>query len=749
MSSKPTILYTKTDEAPALATFSFLPIIRAFTNSSGIEVGFKDISLAGRILSQFPEYLAEEQRVEDALAELGTLTQNPTTNIIKLPNISASLPQLLDAVAELQGQGFAIPDYPSNPQTDEEKSVKARYDKVRGSAVNPVLREGNSDRRAPKAVKTYAQNNPHRMGAWTADSKSHVAHMTGGDFFGSEQSRTMDQGGTLRIVFVDNNNNKQILKDNIAVNKGDIVDSSFMSKTHLLEFIDEQIEDAKAQGVLFSVHLKATMMKISDPIIFGHFVKAFYAEVFQKFPELITEHGFNPNNGIADLDDVLVTLDADKRAEVEAVLANVYANRPDMAMVDSDKGITNLHVPNNVIIDASMPAALKTSGRMWNKEGKTQDTKFIIPDRCYAGIYQEVVDFCKEHGAFDVTTMGSVSNVGLMAKKAEEYGSHDKTFEISKQGRIVVERYWMNNNKEQTSHLFTHNVNEGDIWRMCMVKDVAIQDWVKLAVTRARAVGTGVFWLNQNRAHDRELIAKVNTYLKGFDTEGIELFILSPEDAMHHTLERTKSGLNTVSITGNVLRDYLTDLFPILELNTSAKMLSIVPLMKGGGLFETGAGGSAPKHVEQLVEENYLRWDSLGEFLALAVSLEHLSEVHNNSKAKVLGATLDDATTKLLQNNKSPARRLGQIDNRGSHFYLAMYWAQELAAQNDDADLKAEFTPIAEALTSGENSIVAELNGVQSQSVDLKGYFNPSEAICAEIMRPSASFNSVIDGMVL
>ena len=739
MSSKPTILYTKTDEAPALATFSFLPIIRAFTKSSDIEVGFKDISLAGRILSQFPEYLAEEQRVEDALAELGTLTQNPTTNIIKLPNISASLPQLLDAVTELQGQGFAIPNYPSNPQTDEEKSVKSRYDKVRGSAVNPVLREGNSDRRAPKAVKTYAQNNPHRMGAWTSDSKSHVAHMTSGDFFGSEQSHTFAEATSVNIVHVDSNGQRTMLKESISVAAGEIVDTSRMSKAKLIEFIHEQIDDAKAQGVLFSVHLKATMMKVSDPIIFGHFVNAFYAEVFETFPELITEHGFNANNGIADLDDVLEKLDADKRAEVEAVLANVYVNRPDMAMVDSDKGITNLHVPNNVIIDASMPAALKTSGCMWNKEGKTQDTKFVIPDRSYAGMYQEVIDFCKEHGAFDVTTMGSVSNVGLMAKKAEEYGSHDKTFEITSAGTVMVE-----NNGDV---IFSHDVETGDIWRMCMVKDVAIKDWVKLAVTRARAVGAGVFWLNEDRAHDAQLIKKVNAYLPEYDTTGLELHIASPEKAMQYTLKRVKAGLDTVSITGNVLRDYLTDLFPILELNTSAKMLSIVPLMKGGGLFETGAGGSAPKHVEQLVNENYLRWDSLGEFLALAVSLEHLSEVHNNAKAKVLGATLDEATTKLLQNNKSPARRLGQIDNRGSHFYLAMYWAQELAAQNDDAQLKAEFTPIAEALTSGESTIVAELNGVQSQSVDLQGYFNPSEAICAEVMRPSASFNAVIDGM--
>ena len=739
MSSNPTILYTKTDEAPALATFSFLPIIRAFTKSSGIEVGFKDISLAGRILSQFPEYLSADQQVEDALAELGKLTQDPTTNIIKLPNISASLPQLLDAVAELQGQGFAIPNYPNNPQTDEEKSVKARYDKVRGSAVNPVLREGNSDRRAPKAVKTYAQNNPHRMGAWSSDSKSHVAHMSGGDFFGSERSRTFETATSLDIVHVGTDGKRTVLKSGVAVAAGEIVDTSRMSKAKLVEFIHEQIEDAKAQGVLFSVHLKATMMKVSDPIIFGHFVKAFYAELFTAFPEIEEQYGFNANNGIADLDGILEKLDADKRTAIEGKLTEIYAKRPDMAMVDSDKGITNLHVPNNVIIDASMPAALKTSGRMWNKEGKTQDTKFVIPDRSYAGMYQEVITFCKEHGAFDVTTMGSVSNVGLMAKKAEEYGSHDKTFEIASAGTVVVE-----NNGEV---VFSHTVEAGDIWRMCMVKDVAIRDWVKLAVTRARAVGAGVFWLNENRAHDAQLIQKVNAYLPEHNTEGLELHIASPEEAMKYTLQRVQAGQDTVSITGNVLRDYLTDLFPILELNTSAKMLSIVPLMKGGGLFETGAGGSAPKHVEQLVKENYLRWDSLGEFLALAVSLDHLSEVHGNAKAKVLGATLDEATTKLLQNNKSPARRLGQIDNRGSHFYLAMYWAQELAEQNDDADLKEQFSPIAKMLVANEERIVAELNSVQRQTVELEGYFNPSEAICAQIMRPSETFNTVIDSM--
>ena len=747
MSSKPTILYTKTDEAPALATYSLLPILRAFTKSSDIEIGFKDISLAGRILSQFPEYLSEDQRVEDALAELGELTQDATTNIIKLPNISASLPQLLDAVSELQGQGYGIPNYPSNPKTDEEKTIKQRYDKVRGSAVNPVLREGNSDRRAPKAVKTYAKNNPHRMGAWTADSKSHVSCMSDGDFFGSEKSTTFLDSAVLRIVFVDKNDNKTILKDNIKVSSNDIVDASSMSKSALIDFIEEQIEDAKKEGVLFSVHLKATMMKVSDPIIFGHFVRVFYKDVLTKFPELETEYGFNPNNGIAELYDILEKLDEAKRSEIENAIADVYSNHPDMAMVDSDKGITNLHVPNNVIIDASMPAALKTSGKMWNKEGKTQDTKFIIPDRCYAGIYQEVVDFCKANGAFDVTTMGSVSNVGLMAKKAEEYGSHDKTFEIQGNGQVVVEKIVQNDSGTEYEQIFSHDVEQGDIWRMCIVKDVAIADWVKLAVNRSKVVGTGIFWLDENRPHDNELIKKVHEYLQELDTEGVELIISSPAQAMHLTLKRCRDGLDTVSITGNVLRDYLTDLFPILELNTSAKMLSIVPLMKGGGLFETGAGGSAPKHVDQLVQENYLRWDSLGEFLAMAVSLEHLSDAHSNAKAKVLGTTLDDATTQLLQNNKSPARKLGQIDNRGSHFYLAMYWAQELANQDQDLQLKEQFTPVAQSLQTQETTIINELNAVQGTSVDLQGYFNPNDDICSKVMRPSETLNTIIDAI--
>ena len=749
MSSKPTILYTKTDEAPALATYSLLPILRGFTKSSGIEIEFKDISLAGRILSQFPKYLSEEQRVEDALAELGRLTQDPTTNIIKLPNISASLPQLLDAISELQGQGFGIPNYPTNPQNDEEQSIKERYDKIRGSAVNPVLREGNSDRRAPKAVKTYAKNNPHPMGAWSADSKSHVSNMTHGDFFGSEQSRMFNDSETLRIVFIDDNEKETILKDNIKVSSGDIIDASFLSKSVLIDFIEEQIELAKTEDVLFSVHLKATMMKVSDPIIFGHFVRVFYKDLLTKFPELEKEHGFNPNNGIAELYDILEKMekiDGNKRDEIEKTIAEIYEKQPDMAMVDSDKGITNLHVPNNIIIDASMPAALKTSGKMWNKDGALQDSKFIIPDRCYAGIYQEVIDFCKENGAFDVTTMGSVSNVGLMAQKAEEYGSHDKTFEIKSSGRVVVENVDEKKNSYRRG-IFTHHVEEGDIWRMCIVKSAAVKDWVKLAVNRSRAVGTGIFWLDQNRPHDRNLIEKVRGYLENANTEGIELFILSPADAMHHTLERCRDGLDTVSITGNVLRDYLTDLFPILELNTSAKMLSIVPLMKGGGLFETGAGGSTPKHVEQLERENYLRWDSLGEFLALAVSLEHLSEVHNNAKAKVLGEALDDATTQLLEKNKSPTRRVGGIDNRGSHFYLALYWAQELAKQDKDLDLKAQFTPIAQELQDKEKTIVNELNSVQGTAVDLQGYFHPIDSLCSVVMRPSATLNAIIDGL--
>jgi isocitrate dehydrogenase len=643
------------------------------------------------------------------------------------------------AVEELQQQGFAIPSYPINASNNDEESIKSRYDKIRGSAVNPVLREGNSDRRAPKAVKTYAQNNPHRMGTWSADSQSHVSSLSHGDFFDSESSVTVPNDTEITIQLV-NDSGRTILKEGIVTQAGDVVDASFLSKDALCEFIEQEIEDSKNKGVLFSVHLKATMMKISDPIIFGHFVKIFYKEVFEKHQDVLTEFGVNANNGINDLYEKMELMDGKTRQSILDTIDSVYAHRPAMAMVDSDKGITNLHLPNNVIIDASMPAALRDSGKMWNADGKRQDAKFIIPDRSYAGIYQQVVDFCIANGAFDVSTMGSVSNVGLMAKKAEEYGSHDKTFELSQSGTVEV--------VDSNGHvLMSHTVGQGDIWRMCIVKDEPIQDWVKLAVARTRAVGAGVFWLDENRAHDNQLIAKVKTYLKSYDTAGLELSIKSPADAMQYSLDRIKAGLDTVSITGNVLRDYLTDLFPILELGTSAKMLSIVPLMKGGGLFETGAGGSAPKHVEQLVNDNYLRWDSLGEFLALAVSLEHVATVHSHDKARVLGNTLDEATTKLLQNNKSPARKLGKIDNRGSHFYLAMYWAQELAAQNTDADLKAEFSMLASQLAKSEDAIINEMNGVQRQKVDLLGYYNPNEDVCAKIMRPSQTFNNIVDAL--
>lgn len=739
MSEKPTIFYTKTDEAPALATFSLLPIIRAFTKSSRIDVALKDISLAGRIISQFPDYLEKDQQIEDALAQLGELTQDPTVNIIKLPNISASLPQMLDTIEELQAKGYALPNYPTDPTTDKEKAIKASYDKTRGSAVNPVLREGNSDRRAPKAVKTYAKNNPHRMGKWSSDSKSHVSSMSHGDFFASEQSVTMSDDAVATITLEAADGTTQVLKSGVQLQQGEVVDVSFMSKQALCEFFEAQVKEAKEQGVLFSVHLKATMMKVSDPIIFGHIVKIFYKDVFEKYSDTIAELGVKENNGINDLYDKMVGLDATKRAEIEAAIQNVYKTQPAIAMVDSDKGITNLHVPNNVIIDASMPAALRDSGCMWNAEGKRQDAKFIIPDRSYAGIYQEVVDFCKKNGAFDVTTMGSVSNVGLMAKKAEEYGSHDKTFEIPYAGTIRV--------ATASGELFSQQVQQGDIWRMCLVKDEPVRDWVKLAVSRARAVGSAVFWLDQNRSHDAQLITKVNEYLKAYDTTGLDVRILAPTAAMRYTLERAQDGLDTVSVTGNVLRDYLTDLFPILELGTSAKMLSIVPLMKGGGLFETGAGGSAPKHVQQFEQVNYLRWDSLGEFLALAVSLEHLSEVHKHANAKVLAEALDEATTKLLQNKKSPARKLYQLDNRGSHFYLALYWAQALATQNASADLKAQFTSVARALEANEEKIVAELNGVQGSPMNVGGYYKPSDELCAKAMCPSQTFNGILASM--
>ena len=742
------IIYTKTDEAPALATYSLLPIIQSFLSTANIEVEVKDISLAARIIAQFPNYLSPEQQVEDALSELGAYTQDPEANLIKLPNISASIPQLLEAIEELQKQGFALPNYPSNPQTDAEKEIKAKYAKAIGSAVNPVLRDGNSDRRAPKSVKNYAQKNPHSMGDWPknpetqkAISQSHVSSMHYGDFFGNERSKTIEKDMNVFIELTQGDN-KEILKDNLSFKKGDIIDVTYMQKQQLREFITNQLDDAKEKGLLFSVHLKATMMKVSDPIIFGHFVDIFYKEALRKYSAELSEIGFTPNNGINDLYEKLDALDLEKAEEIKQAIQDIYTQRPDLAMVDSSKGITNLHMPNDIIIDASMPAALRTSGQMWNKEGKQQDTKFVIPDRSYAEMYQEFIDFCKEHGKPNVSKMGSVSNVGLMAQKAEEYGSHDKTFEIPFDGQICVR-----DKANPNGQIFSQYVKKGDIWRMCQVKDIAIRDWVRMAVVRARAVGCAVFWLDNSRAHDRELITKVKEYLQHHNTEGLDILILSPKYAMHHSLERAKDGLDTVSVTGNVLRDYLTDLFPIMELGTSAKMLSIVPLLKGGFLFETGAGGSAPKHVEQFTQENYLRWDSLGEFLALQVSLEELSTTHNNPKAKVLANTLDIAIEGYLDNKREPARKLHSIDNRGSHFYLALYWAQALAAQNDDTEIKSLFSSIAEQLATQESAIVQELNAVQGSAVSIGGYYNPDEQLCTQAMRPSALFNQIIDGL--
>ncbi|GAA4302672.1 NADP-dependent isocitrate dehydrogenase [Aestuariibaculum suncheonense] len=732
------IIYTKTDEAPALATHSFLPIVKAFVKSSGINIETKDISLAARILAVFPDFLNEDQRVSDDLALLGELAKKPEANIIKLPNISASIPQLKAAIKELQAQGFAIPSYPDEPANDAEKDIKSRYDKIKGSAVNPVLREGNSDRRAPKAVKNYAKNNPHSMGAWTKDSKTHVATMESGDFAHNEKSLTLPEATTIKIVHTDANGNETILKDSFAIQKGEIIDATVMNKKALISFFENQVADAKATGVLFSLHMKATMMKVSDPIIFGHAVKIFFKDVFAKHGATLDQIGVDVNSGFGNLVEKLQELPESKRNEIQADIDAVFANGPALAMVNSDKGITNLHVPSDVIIDASMPAMIRTSGQMWNAEGKLQDTKAVIPDSSYAGVYAATIDFCKENGAFDPTTMGTVPNVGLMAQKAEEYGSHDKTFEITSDGKVTVV-------DANGNTLLEHNVEEGDIWRMCQTKDAPIQDWVKLAVTRAKASETpAVFWLDENRAHDAELIKKVNTYLKDHDTTGLDLRILSPIDATIFTCERLKKGLDTISVSGNVLRDYLTDLFPILEVGTSAKMLSIVPLMNGGGLFETGAGGSAPKHVQQLLEENHLRWDSLGEFLALAVSLEHFSEVNNNAKAKILGETLDDATSSLLENKKGPSRSAGELDNRGSHFYLAMYWAQELAKQTKDADLKAEFEPIAKQLAENEASIIKELTEIQGKPVSIGGYYEPDEDLTNQVMRPSATLNSIL-----
>ncbi|WP_448122087.1 NADP-dependent isocitrate dehydrogenase [Xanthomonas arboricola] len=738
MSKTPKIIYTLTDEAPYLATQSLLPIIDAYTNTAGIVVETRDISLAGRILSLFPEHLSDAQKIADDLGELGELATTPEANIIKLPNISASVPQLKAAIAELQGQGYALPAYPDTPKDNAEKDIKARYDKVKGSAVNPVLREGNSDRRAPLSVKNYARKHPHRMGKWSSDSKSHVAHMDDGDFFGSEQSATVAAAGALKIEFVGNDGSSSVLKDKVAVKAGEIVDAAVLSKRALASFIDAQIADAKAKDVLFSVHLKATMMKVSDPVLFGVVVGEFYKDTLSKHAEALASVGFDPNNGIGDLYARIATLPDDQQAQIKADIQAEYAQRPALAMVNSDKGITNLHVPSDVIVDASMPAMIRDSGQMWNAEGKLQDTKAVIPDRCYADVYQAVIDDCKAHGAFDPSTMGSVPNVGLMAQKAEEYGSHDKTFQIAAAGTVKV-------TDDTGATVFEHAVEAGDLWRMCQVKDAPIQDWVKLAVERARLSETpAVFWLDKARAHDAQVIAKVETYLKDHDTNGLDIRILPPVEATTFSLERIRKGQDTISVTGNVLRDYLTDLFPILELGTSAKMLSIVPLMAGGGLFETGAGGSAPKHVQQFVEQNSLRWDSLGEFLALAASLEHLGNRYDNPSATVLAKALDVANGQFLDNNKSPARKVGELDNRGSHFYLAMYWAQALAAQTEDTALQAKFAPLAKALTENEATIVAELNGAQGKPVEIGGYYHPDLAKVSEAMRPSKTFNDVL-----
>jgi len=736
MSDKATIFYTITDEAPMLATHSFLPIVKSFTAPAGISIQSKDISLAGRIISNLSEYLTEEQRISDDLAELGKLATTPEANIIKLPNISASIPQLKEAIKELQSLGYKLPELPENPTTDEEKAIKAKYAKVLGSAVNPVLREGNSDRRAPKAVKNYAKKHPHSMGAWSADSKTHVSSMSEGDFYGSEKSLTVNEANTFTIEFEGNDGTKKTLKEGAPLLKGEVIDTAVLSVNALKKFIAKEFEDAKSKGVLFSVHLKATMMKVSDPIIFGAVVDVFFAPVFEKFADVFAELKVDTKNGLGDV--YAKIAGHPKQAEVEAAINDVYENGPVLAMVNSDKGITNLHVPSDVIVDASMPAMIRTSGQMWNKDGKGQDTKAIIPDRSYAGVYVATIDFCKKHGAFDPKTMGSVPNVGLMAQAAEEYGSHNKTFQMDADGTVKV----IGNNGEV---FFEQKVEKGDIFRMCQVKDAPIQDWVKLAVNRARLSDTpAVFWLDENRAHDRQLIEKVNLYLKDHDTNGLDIRILNPVAATNFSLERIKDGKDTISVTGNVLRDYLTDLFPILELGTSAKMLSIVPLMNGGGLFETGAGGSAPKHVEQFIEEGYLRWDSLGEFLALGVSLEHLGQSLNNSKALVLSETLDNANEKFLENDKSPARKVGQIDNRGSHFYIALYWAQALAAQNKDAELKAIFEPIAKELTENEAKINEELIASQGKKQEIGGYYKPDFKLTDVAMRPSETLNSAL-----
>ena len=738
MSNTPKILYTLTDEAPFLATQSLLPIVEAYTATAGIAVETRDISLSGRILALFPDFLKDEQKEADHLAELGQLATTPDANIIKLPNISASVPQLKAAIKELQDQGFALPNYPDVPTDDVSRDIKARYDKVKGSAVNPVLREGNSDRRAPLSVKNYARKHPHRMGKWSPESKSHVAHMDGGDFYGSEKSATLASAGTLKIELQQADGTTVVLKEKTAVKAGEIVDAAVMSRNALAAFVQAQIADAKAKGVLFSLHLKATMMKVSDPIMFGVVVEEFYKDVLAKHADVLKQAGFDPNNGIGDLYARLPQLPEATQEAIKADLAAEYGKRPGLAMVNSDKGITNLHVPSDVIVDASMPAMIRDSGGMWNADGKLQDTKAVIPDRCYAGVYQAVIDDCIKHGAFDPATMGSVPNVGLMAQKAEEYGSHDKTFQIPADGTVRV-------TDDAGTVVFEHAVQAGDIWRMCQTKDAPIQDWVKLAVNRARLSSTpAVFWLDASRAHDAQVIAKVETYLKDHDTAGLDIRILAPVEATAFSLDRIRKGEDTISVTGNVLRDYLTDLFPIMELGTSAKMLSIVPLMAGGGLFETGAGGSAPKHVQQFVEEDYLRWDSLGEFLALAASLEHLGNRYGNAGASVLARTLDQANGQFLDNDKSPSRKLGGIDNRGSHFYIALYWAQALAAQDDDAALKARFAPLAKALTDNEQAIVAELIAAQGKPVDIGGYYRPDVAKASKAMRPSSTFNAAL-----
>lgn len=737
----PKIIYTKTDEAPMLATFSFLPIVQAFTKAAGVEVETRDISLGARVLSQFPEYLEAGQRVGDHLSELGELATKPEANIIKLPNISASVPQLKEVIKELQTKGYGIPNYPDNPTTAEEKATAAKYNVVKGSAVNPVLREGNSDRRAPKAVKNYAKNNPHRMGKWSSDSLTKVSTMSAGDFRSNEKSVTIPEATTFTLVHTDTSGTKTELRGASPLLVGEVIDATFMSKKALMSFLQNSISDTKADGTLYSLHMKATMMKVSDPIIFGHAVRVYFDELYKKHGATFQKLNVNLNNGFGNLVSKLDELDAATKETILADIAAVMETQPDLSMVNSDKGITNLHVPSDVIIDASMPAMIRNGGRVWDANGDERDTNAVIPDSSYASVFQATIDFCKKHGAFDPTTMGTVPNVGLMAQKAEEYGSHDKTFEIVADGTVEV----IDGNGNV---LLSHDVEVGDIWRMCQVKDAPIQDWVKLAVNRARATGSpAVFWLDKNRAHDAQLIEKVNTYLKEHDTSGLELHIMAPYDATQYSLERIKDGKETISVTGNVLRDYLTDLFPILELGTSAKMLSIVPLMNGGGLFETGAGGSAPKHVQQFVEDNYLRWDSLGEFLALAVSLDHLGETFDNPKARILGATLDEATEKFLVNDKSPARRLGQIDNRGSHFYLAMYWAEALAEQKEDADLRAQFGPLAELLGSNEARINEELVSVHGSAVDIKGYYLPDDAKTSRAMRPSETLNGILGGL--